>query len=148
MPEPLSSRLLCTAISAKADIHPSARGDMSDTGDTYQNQLVPMVVEQTNRGERAYDIVSRLLKERIILITGPIEDGMATGCRAATVPGSRESEEGNLDLHQLPGRNGDLRARDLRHHAVRASTGVDVVRRAGRLDGIAAARRRSEGPTF
>ena len=39
--------------------------------------LVPMVVEQTNRGERAYDIFSRLLKERIIFITGPVEDGMA-----------------------------------------------------------------------
>ncbi len=39
--------------------------------------LVPMVVEQTNRGERAYDIFSRLLKERIIFLTGPIEDGMA-----------------------------------------------------------------------
>ena len=43
-----------------------------------RNQLVPMVVEQTNRGERAYDIFSRLLKERIIFVTGPIEDGMAT----------------------------------------------------------------------
>ncbi len=42
------------------------------------NYLVPMVVEQTNRGERAYDIYSRLLKERIIFITGPIEDGMAS----------------------------------------------------------------------
>ena len=42
------------------------------------NYLVPMVVEQTNRGERAYDIYSRLLKERIIFITGPIEDGVAT----------------------------------------------------------------------
>ncbi|WP_062229279.1 ATP-dependent Clp protease proteolytic subunit [Aureimonas frigidaquae] len=40
--------------------------------------LVPMVVEQTNRGERAYDIFSRLLKERIIFVTGPIEDSMAT----------------------------------------------------------------------
>ena len=40
--------------------------------------LVPMVVEQTNRGERAYDIFSRLLKERVIFITGPIEDGIAT----------------------------------------------------------------------
>jgi ATP-dependent Clp protease, protease subunit len=43
----------------------------------YMN-LVPMVVEQTNRGERAFDIFSRLLKERIIFITGPVEDGMAT----------------------------------------------------------------------
>lgn len=40
--------------------------------------LVPMVVEQTNRGERAYDIFSRLLKERIIFVTGPIEDQMAS----------------------------------------------------------------------
>ena len=51
---------------------------MRDPPDTYRNQLVPMVVEQTNRGERAYDIYSRLLKERIIFITGPIEDGLAT----------------------------------------------------------------------
>ena len=50
---------------------------MKDPVDTYMN-LVPMVVEQTNRGERAYDIYSRLLKERIIFITGPVEDGMAT----------------------------------------------------------------------
>ncbi|MGO4437551.1 ATP-dependent Clp endopeptidase proteolytic subunit ClpP [Rhizobium sp. RAF56] len=40
--------------------------------------LVPMVVEQTNRGERSYDIYSRLLKERIIFMTGPVEDHMAT----------------------------------------------------------------------
>ena len=40
----------------------------------YMNTLVPMVVEQTNRGERAYDIYSRLLKERIIFLTGQVED--------------------------------------------------------------------------
>jgi ATP-dependent Clp protease, protease subunit len=51
---------------------------MRDPRETYMNYLVPMVVEQTNRGERAYDIYSRLLKERIIFITGPIEDGMAS----------------------------------------------------------------------
>ncbi len=50
---------------------------MNDPIDTYMN-LVPMVVEQSNRGERAYDIFSRLLKERVIFITGPIEDHMAT----------------------------------------------------------------------
>jgi ATP-dependent Clp protease protease subunit len=50
---------------------------MRDPIQTY-SQLVPMVVEQTNRGERAYDIYSRLLKERIIFITGPIEDNMAS----------------------------------------------------------------------
>jgi len=51
---------------------------MRDPLDAYMNYLVPMVVEQTNRGERAYDIYSRLFKERIIFITGAIEDGMAT----------------------------------------------------------------------
>jgi ATP-dependent Clp protease, protease subunit len=50
---------------------------MKDPVQTAMN-LVPMVVEQTNRGERAFDIFSRLLKERIIFITGPVEDGMAT----------------------------------------------------------------------
>jgi ATP-dependent Clp protease, protease subunit len=51
---------------------------MRDPAETYMQLLVPMVVEQTNRGERAYDIYSRLLKERIIFITGPIEDHMST----------------------------------------------------------------------
>src|SRR5947207_4197208 len=51
---------------------------MRDPLDTYMNYLVPMVVEQTNRGERAYDIYSRLLKERIIFITGAIEDGVSS----------------------------------------------------------------------
>jgi ATP-dependent Clp protease protease subunit len=50
---------------------------MRDPVETYMN-LVPMVVEQTNRGERAYDIYSRLLKERIIFITGPVEDMMSS----------------------------------------------------------------------
>ena len=45
---------------------------------TYANTLVPMVVEQTNRGERAYDIYSRLLKERIVFLTGPVEDHTAS----------------------------------------------------------------------
>ena len=51
---------------------------MKDPFDTYINSLIPMVVEQTNRGERAYDIFSRLLKERIIFVTGVVEDRMAT----------------------------------------------------------------------
>jgi ATP-dependent Clp protease, protease subunit len=50
---------------------------MKDPVERYM-QLVPMVVEQTNRGERAYDIYSRLLKERLIFVTGPIEDHMAS----------------------------------------------------------------------
>jgi ATP-dependent Clp protease, protease subunit len=50
---------------------------MTDPIDRYM-QLVPMVVEQTSRGERAFDIFSHLLKERIIFVTGPVEDGMAS----------------------------------------------------------------------
>ncbi|MEM7710224.1 MAG: ATP-dependent Clp protease proteolytic subunit [Pseudomonadota bacterium] len=50
---------------------------MRDPVDTFQNNLVPMVVEQTSRGERAYDIFSRLLKERIIFVNGPVHDGMS-----------------------------------------------------------------------
>ena len=50
---------------------------MADKKDINMN-LIPMVVEQSNRGERAYDIFSRLLKERIIFITGPIDDSVST----------------------------------------------------------------------
>ncbi|MEO1796675.1 MAG: ATP-dependent Clp protease proteolytic subunit [Pseudomonadota bacterium] len=49
---------------------------MQDPIETYNN-LVPMVVEQTSRGERAYDIFSRLLKERIVFVNGPVHDGMS-----------------------------------------------------------------------
>jgi ATP-dependent Clp protease protease subunit len=51
---------------------------MRDPAEFYMNSLVPMVVEQTSRGERAYDIFSRLLKERIIFLSGPVHDGMST----------------------------------------------------------------------
>ena len=51
---------------------------MKDPLDLYQNTLVPMVVEQSSRGERAYDIFSRLLKERIIFLSGPIDDNIAS----------------------------------------------------------------------
>ncbi|WP_040605123.1 ATP-dependent Clp protease proteolytic subunit [Sagittula stellata] len=50
---------------------------MRDPVETYMN-LVPMVVEQTSRGERAYDIFSRLLKERIVFLNGPVHDGMSS----------------------------------------------------------------------
>ena len=51
---------------------------MHDPRDTYMNNLVPMVVEQTNRGERSYDIFSRMLKERIIFLTGQVNDSVAS----------------------------------------------------------------------
>ena len=51
---------------------------MRDPLEVYNNTLVPMVVEQTSRGERSFDIFSRLLKERIIFVSGPVHDGMST----------------------------------------------------------------------
>ncbi|MEM6383697.1 MAG: ATP-dependent Clp protease proteolytic subunit [Pseudomonadota bacterium] len=51
---------------------------MRDPHDLTMNTLVPMVVEQSNRGERAFDIYSRLLRERIIFLTGPVEDYTAS----------------------------------------------------------------------
>ena len=51
---------------------------MANPAEIYMNSLVPMVVEQTNRGERAYDIYSRLLKERIIFVMGPVNDAVAS----------------------------------------------------------------------
>ena len=51
---------------------------MKDRIEEHMNNLIPMVVEQTNRGERAYDIYSRLLKERIVFLVGPVNDNAAT----------------------------------------------------------------------
>ena len=51
---------------------------MKDKIEEHMNNLIPMVVEQSNRGERAYDIYSRLLKERIIFLVGPVNDSVAT----------------------------------------------------------------------
>jgi len=63
----------------KADtMHDPAEIYMNSPAEIYMNSLVPMVVEQTNRGERAYDIYSRLLKERIIFVVGPINDAISS----------------------------------------------------------------------
>ncbi|NOX93750.1 MAG: ATP-dependent Clp protease proteolytic subunit [Alphaproteobacteria bacterium] len=51
---------------------------MKDPHEIYMNTLVPMVVEQTSRGERSFDIFSRLLKERIIFLSGPVNDAVST----------------------------------------------------------------------
>jgi len=67
-----------------------------DPIDLYMNTLVPMVVEQTNRGERAYDIYSRLLKERIIFLTGQVEDHGASLICAQLL--FLESENPNKDI--------------------------------------------------
>ncbi len=67
-----------------------------DPTEIYMNTLVPMVVEQTNRGERAYDIYSRLLKERIIFLVGPINDAVASLVCAQLL--FLESENPNKDI--------------------------------------------------
>ena len=51
---------------------------MKDRIEEHMNNLIPMVVEQSNRGERAYDIYSRLLKERIVFLIGPVNDSVST----------------------------------------------------------------------
>ena len=67
-----------------------------DPTEIYMNTLVPMVVEQTNRGERAYDIYSRLLKERIIFLVGPVNDAVASLVCAQLL--FLESENPNKDI--------------------------------------------------
>ena len=67
--------------------------------DKFFNQLVPMVVEQTPRGERAFDIYSRLLKERVIFITGPIEDYMANLIVAQLLFLEAENPDKDINLY-------------------------------------------------
>ncbi|NQU59697.1 MAG: ATP-dependent Clp endopeptidase proteolytic subunit ClpP [Rhodospirillales bacterium] len=69
---------------------------MSNPAEFYMNNLVPMVVETTNRGERAYDIYSRLLKERIVFLTGGVDDGVASLVCAQLL--FLESENPNKDI--------------------------------------------------
>ena len=69
---------------------------MNDPRDVYMNTLVPMVVETTNRGERSYDIYSRLLKERIIFLTGGVNDYVSSLVCAQLL--FLESENPNKDI--------------------------------------------------
>ena len=65
------------------------------------NQLVPMVVEQTPRGERAFDIYSRLLKERVIFITGAVEDHMANLIVAQLLFLEADNPDKDINLYEL-----------------------------------------------
>ena len=71
--------------------------NIDSTSAAIRSQLVPMVVEQTSRGERAYDIYSRLLKERVIFLVGPVEDHMANLVVAQLL--FLESENPDKDIH-------------------------------------------------
>src|SRR5215831_7884551 len=118
---------------------------MRDPVDIYMNTLVPMVVEQTNRGERAYDIFSRLLKERIIFITGTVEDVMSTLVVAQLLFLEADNPKKEIAMYQLARWRRDFRACDLRHDAIRPPGGLHSMRRPSRLHGIAAAGCRPEG---
>ncbi len=70
---------------------------MSDKYEVYANNYVPVVVEQTNRGERSYDIYSRLLKERIVFLVGPVNDAVANVVVAQFL--FLEAENPNKDIY-------------------------------------------------
>jgi ATP-dependent Clp protease, protease subunit len=70
---------------------------IANDASSISNALVPMVVEQTSRGERSYDIYSRLLKERVIFLVGPVEDNMANLVVAQLL--FLESENPDKDVH-------------------------------------------------
>ena len=122
---------------------------MRDPHETHMNYLVPMVVEQTNRGERAYDIYSRLLKERIIFITGPIEDGMASLVVAQLLFLEADNPKKEISMYiNSPGGvvTSGLAIYDTMQFIRPA--GVDAVHRASGVHGIAAAGCRRQGPAL
>ena len=98
-----------------------------DPVEIYNNTLVPMVVEQTARGERAFDIYSRLLKERIIFLTGAVFDQVSALICAQLL--FLESENPSKDISfyiNSPGGVVSAGPRDLRHHAVHPQPGLTV----------------------
>ena len=105
---------------------------MNDPVETYMN-LVPMVVEQTARGERAYDIFSRLLKERIIFVSGPVHDGMSTLIVAQLLFLEAENPKKEISMYiNSPGGVVTVGPVDLRHDAVHPAAGLDALRAARR----------------
>jgi ATP-dependent Clp protease protease subunit len=113
---------------------------MRDPIDLYMNTLVPMVVEQTSRGERAYDIYSRLLKERIIFLAGPVHDGMSSLICAQLLFLEAENPSKEISMYiNSPGGVVTSRPVDLRHDAIHPAQGFDAGDRAGGLDGLASA---------
>jgi ATP-dependent Clp protease protease subunit len=81
-----------------------AGGNMSDPSRARMNVLIPTVVEQTNRGERSYDIYSRLLKERIIFLVGPVDDAVSSLICAQLLFLESESPTRDISLYiNIPG---------------------------------------------
>ena len=108
--------------------------------------LIPMVIEQSGRGERAYDIYSRLLKERVVFLVGPVDEITANLIVAQML--FLESENPDKDIYfyiNSPGRLGLGRLGDLRHDAVHQARRVDAVRGHGGEHGRVPARGGREG---
>ena len=72
---------------------------MSRNFEEQMNSLIPMVVEQTSKGERAYDIYSRLLKERIVFLVGPVNDTVASLVTAQLLFLESENPNKEINLH-------------------------------------------------
>lgn len=83
-----------------------------------RNLYIPMVVEQTSQGERSFDIYSRLLKERVIFLTGEVEDHMADLIAAQLLFGVRRSFQRYIPVYKFPRRISHSRHGNLRYHAV------------------------------
>ncbi|KAI2588206.1 caseinolytic mitochondrial matrix peptidase proteolytic subunit, partial [Homo sapiens] len=98
---------------------------------------IPIVVEQTGRGERAYDIYSRLLRERIVCVMGPIDDSVASLVIAQLL--FLQSESNKKPIHMWCGDRGPGH---LRHDAVHPQPDLHLVRGPGRQHGLPASRRR------
>ena len=120
--------------------------DMSGATQTRALNLIPIVVEQSARGERSYDIYSRLLKERVVFLCGPIDDLVSNVIVAQLL--FLESENPDKDIHlyiNSPGGMVTAGLAGLRHDSVREAGREHDVRRAGGQHGGVAARRRGEG---
>ena len=110
------------------------------------NYLVPTVIEQTNRGERAFDIYSRLLKERIIFLGTPIDDTVANLIMAQLLHLESEDSDKDINLYiNSPGRRDHRAVRHLRHHAVHQARHRHLLHGPGGLGGSRAAGRRHQG---
>ena len=138
----------CALKSVQPEVTRTRSGwpDMSGATQTRALNLIPIVVEQSARGERSYDIYSRLLKERVVFVCGPIDDLVSNVVVAQLL--FLESENPDKDIHlyvNSPGRCGHRGTRGLRHDAVRQAGREHHVRRAGREHGGVVAGRGSEG---
>jgi len=122
---------------------------MTNPTEFYNNTLVPMVVEQTARGERAFDIYSRLLKERVIFVTGPIEDYGASLITAQLL--FLEAENPKKEVHMYINSPGGLVTAGLAIYDtmqyVRPPVS-DLLHRPSRFGCVALVVRRQEGDRF